>query len=163
NVLPTWAKLRAADISRSDVKLLLSQISSASVGTQTIRATSAIFGWAIREEISGVKANPCYRIEFEVSAGRERVLSDSEIPQFWAAFDDVGHLQGMALKVILLTGQRPGEVQHMRTEHIADGWWTMPGGPVDDLKWPGTKNAATHRVWLPKPVQAIVADLNGHG
>jgi|RhiMetStandDraft_4_1073278.scaffolds.fasta_scaffold14825_2 hypothetical protein len=124
NVLPKWAKLQAADICRSDVKLLLSQISSASVATQTKRAISAVFSWCIEEEIGGVKVNPCQRIDTEVSQSRERVLSDAEVPRFWSAFDGAGYLQGMALKLILLTGQRPGEVLHMHRQHIEDG-----GGP----------------------------------
>ena len=37
----------------------------------------------------------------------------------------------------------------MRREHIVDGWWEMPGEPVPALGWPGTKNGASHRVWLP--------------
>ena len=64
-----------------------------------------------------------------------------EVPQFWKAFDEsVG--RGTALKAILLTGQRPGEVAHMRREHIVDGWWQMPGEPVPAMHWPGTKNGA---------------------
>jgi len=86
-------------------------------------------------------------------------LADSEMPLFWAAFDDAGLMRSMALKMILLTGQRPGEVSHMRTEHIADGWWTLPGAPVAALGWPGTKNGATHRVWLPKAARDIIAEL----
>ena len=45
--------------------------------------------------------------------------------------------------MILLTGQRPGEILNMRTEHIEGNWWTMPGDPVPALEWPGTKNAVT--------------------
>jgi hypothetical protein len=66
-------------------------------------------------------------------------LSDSELPKFWDAFAQLG-IEGAALKALLLTGQRPGEVVHMRTEHIEDGWWTMTGrrcrrneNPVDAL------------------------------
>ena len=44
----------------------------------------------------------------------------------WLAFDDAGLIVGSALKLILLLGQRPGEVAHMRHEHIKDGWWEMP-------------------------------------
>jgi integrase len=66
-------------------------------------------------------------------------------------------MAGTALQVLLLTGQRPGEVAHMRREHIADGWWTMPGAANDH--WPGTKNGATHRVWLPVAVQEILVTL----
>ncbi len=66
----------------------------------------------------------------------------------------------MALKVLLLTGQRPGEVAHMRYEQIVDGWWTLPGAPEAATKWPGTKNAQTHRVWLPQPVRDVLAELD---
>jgi integrase len=61
--------------------------------------------------------------------------------------------------MILLTGQRPGEVAHMRREHIEDGWWTMPGDPVPALDWPGTKNKHSHRVWLPVAAQALLAEM----
>jgi integrase len=47
----------------------------------------------------------------------------------------------------------------MRFEHIVDGWWNMPGEPVPTLGWPGTKNAASHRVWLPKPAWDIISEL----
>jgi integrase len=46
----------------------------------------------------------------------------------------------------------------MRREHIADGWWTLPGQPGDG--WPGTKNAATHRIWLAQSVRDIIAALD---
>jgi integrase len=75
------------------------------------------------------------------------------LPRFWAAFDNAGSA-GTALKLILLTGQRPGEVGHMRAEHIVDGWWEMPGKPT--AGWPGTKNGQSHRVWLPQPAQALL-------
>ena len=46
----------------------------------------------------------------------------------------------------------------MRTEHIRDGWWEMPGHLIGEI-WPGTKNAKDHRVWLPKPVLDIIAEI----
>jgi integrase len=48
----------------------------------------------------------------------------------------------------------------MRYDQIADGWWTLPGAPDAATGWPGTKNAQTHRVWLPKAVQEIITGLN---
>jgi integrase len=87
------------------------------------------------------------------------VLSDSELSLFWAAFSSVGLIAGCALKTILLTGQRPGEVAHMRREHLVGDWWELPGAPVEALGWPGTKNGESHRVWLPQPVREIIAEL----
>jgi hypothetical protein len=39
----------------------------------------------------------------------------------------------------------------------------LPGEPVPALGWPGTKNGASHRIWLPEPVQIILAELGGIG
>jgi integrase len=164
HLLPRWAKLKTADIKRADVKAMLTGIEAPIVGNQTLAAASAIFTWAIKEELIPTGfVHPCVGIERNKTNERERILSDSEIKNFWAAFDDVGFVEGMALKMILLTGQRPGEVSHMRTEHIEDGWWTLPGKPVDKLNWPGTKNAQTHRVWLPKPAQQIIEEMDAEG
>jgi integrase len=69
-------------------------------------------------------------------------------------------VRSSALKVILLTCQRPGEVSCMRREHIVDGWWTLPGAPDHKLGWDGTKNKQTHRVWLPEAVRDIIAEVD---
>jgi integrase len=161
HLLPRWGKLNASSITRSDVKAMFAGIGAPQVANQTVRAASAVFSWAVREEL--VPVNPCLKIEHNETASRERVLADSEIAQFWAAFDSAGLLGSTALKLILLTGQRPGEVRHMRREHIVDGWWTLPGAPIAELNWPGTKNGNTHRVWLSKPAQQLLAELDGEG
>jgi integrase len=159
-LLPKWGKLQAAEITRGDIKAMKASIDAPILANQTLAMASSIFGWAIREEIGGIKINPCLGVERNQTTERERVLSDSEIPIFWTAFDSAGLMRSMALKMILLTGQRPGEVSHMRTEHIQDGWWTLPGEPIKKLNWPGTKNKATHRVWLPKAARDILTELD---
>jgi integrase len=159
-VLPSWADRDACTISRADVRALLAKIGAPILANQVLASTSAIFTWAIRQEI--LANNPCRGVERHGTVSRERVLSDTELPQFWRAFCEAG-LSGLALQILLLTGQRPGEVSNMRYEHIADGWWTMPGTPDPATQWPGTKNGQTHRVWLPQPVQSIIAELGGNG
>jgi integrase len=158
-VLPRWGNLQAPTVTRGDVKTLMARIEAPVLANQVLAAVSAVFTWAVREEI--LPANPCKLVARNPVRSRERVLSDSEIPKFWGAFDDAGLIAGTALKVIFLTGQRPGEVAHMRREHIKDGWWEMPGEPVPSLGWPGTKNAQGHRVWLSAPVQALIAQFAG--
>ena len=157
HALPRWGKLQAATITRPDIKTMMAGIEAPIVANQTLAAVSAVFAWAAKEEL--VTVNPCRGIDRNATKSRERVLADSEIPQFWSAFDDAGLVAGSALRMILLSGQRPGEVAHMRREHIADGWWTLPGGPVPSLGWLGTKNGELHRVWLSAPVQAILAEM----
>jgi integrase len=100
-------------------------------------------------------------IEKEKSNARSRILSDSEVPIFWNEFEKLG-IEGAALKLVLLTGQRPGEVIHLRKEHIKDGWWEMPGRQVPELDWPGTKNAQDHRVWIPQAARELIDGLSGN-
>src|SRR5262249_10569815 len=68
---------------------------------------------------------------------------------------EMGSAEARVLQTILLTGQRPGEVAHMRAEHVKDGWWTLPGEPQGDY-WPGTKNSRSHSVWLPQVVRDAI-------
>jgi integrase len=150
---PRWAKLQASSLARADVKGMLAHIEAPVLQNQVLASVSAVFSWAVREEILPV--NPCKLVPRNATRSRERVLSASELPRFWTAFGQAGP-EGAALKTILLTGQRPGEVAHMRHEHVVDGWWQLPGEPVPELGWPGTKNGASHRVWLPKPVRGII-------
>jgi integrase len=155
-VLPAWGELDASIITRSDVRALLGKINGPVLANQVLASMSAIFTWAGKQEI--LTHNPARGIERHATVSRERVLSDSELPLFWSAFSEAD-IPGLALKVLLLTGQRPGEVAHMRREDIKDNWWEMPGAP-DGSGWPGTKNAQTHRVWLSERVRDIIASLD---
>jgi integrase len=154
HVMPYWSKIDAKSITRADVRALVSRIEGASMHNQTLASISAIYSWAMRMEIVGL--NPCHGVEGRQTRSRERILSDGEVPRFWQAFSDLDLMRGSALKVLLLSGQRPGEVCHMRVGDIADGWWTLQGLPIDG--WPGTKNAATHKVYLPEAAREIITE-----
>jgi integrase len=151
---PRWAKLDIGNIRRADVKAAIAAMAAPVLANQVLAAASAIFGWAMRQEI--IAANPCLGVERNDTKSRERVLSDSEIPQFWPQLS-------APLKLLLLTGQRPGEVAHLHQGHVVDGWWRMPGAPDPKTAWPGTKNAQSHRVWLSEPVRSLLADVLAAG
>jgi len=85
----------------------MADITAKVTANQVMASASAIFSWAIRKEIGGVKINPCHNIERNQTRKRTRILSDSELPLFWKKFDSVGLMRSRALMTILLTGQRP--------------------------------------------------------
>jgi integrase len=121
------------------------------LANQVLLAASAVFTWAVGQEI--ITANPCRGVPKHDVRSRERILSDSEIVTFWP------HLTA-PLKMILLTGQRPGEVAYLHQAHIIDGrWWQMPGAPDPATGWPGTKNGKSHRVWLSDAVAELLPDV----
>jgi integrase len=145
HLLPRWGKLKAGAITRADVRAAMIRIEAPILANQVLAAASAIFSWAIRQEI--VAVNPCRLVDRNPTTDRSRVLSDAEVKLLWPKLDP-------ALRLILLTGQRGGEVSAMQREHITDGWWMLPGKP--EGKWPGTKNGRDHRVWLSEPAQALI-------
>jgi len=120
HALPRWGRLQASTIARTDVRALIAQIEAPIVANQTLTALSAVFSWTLKQEI--LTSNPCKLVPRHPSPSRERVLADSEIAPFWRALDDIHLMSGSALRMILLTGQRPGEVAHMRREHIKIPW-----------------------------------------
>jgi integrase len=152
-VLPKWGSRKAGAITRADVKELRGGLKP-SVGNQTMAAISAIYSWGMKEE--AVASNPCKGVERNPTRSRERVLSEQELPAFWNAFAALDSTTGRALQTLLLLGQRPGEISAMRREHIDGGWWTLPGAAQPELGWLGTKNHATHRIWLPHVVQKLI-------
>ena len=160
--VPRWGKLPANEIARDDVKALKAAIEKPSVATQAVLHLSAVFTWALKEDDARfqITANPCRLVAEKTTNDRERVLADSEVAPFWNALDDVDRVDALALRMILLTGQRPGEVRCMRREHIKDGWWHLPGKKIPELRWPGTKNGESNRVWLSAPAQKILAELD---
>ena len=145
HLLPRWGKLTATAITRADVRAVMVRIEAPIVANQVLASASAIFSWAIKQEI--VAVNPCKAVDRNPTAARARVLSDAEVVLLWPRLDP-------ALKLLLLTGQRPGEVATMQREHVAAGWWQMPGKPQG--AWPGTKNGRDHRVALSDSAQALV-------
>jgi integrase len=149
HLLPRWGRQVAKMITRADVRAAIGAIESPSVANQVLAAASAIFRFGVKMEV--VPSNPCTGIESNKAPSRERVLGDSELAQFWP------HLTP-PLRVLLLTGQRPGEVRNMRREHIKDNWWELPGPEIPALKWPGTKNKRNHRIWLPRAAREIIGE-----
>jgi integrase len=150
-LLPLWAELDIGSIKRADVKAAIATIEAPVLANHILAAAGAVFSWAVRQEI--IAANPCSGVERNDTVSRERVLSDAEIVLFWPHLD-------VPLRLVLLTGQRPGEVAHLHRAHVVDdSWWDMPGAPDPKTSWPGTKNAQGHRVWLSEPVRELLPDL----
>lgn len=113
------------------------------------RTLSKFFAWLLQHR--RITSNPCVGV-WKPSApqARERVLTDTEIRWFWQAAGDLGAPFGPLLKLLLLTGQRLGEVGGMRHDELHDdGTWHLPGSR--------TKNHKQHIVPLPPPARELVA------
>jgi integrase len=150
-----WDSLGPDQITKPDVRQVFNSVAAPIMANRVKASISAVFGWAVKQDILTV--NPCKGIDSNKEGDRERILSDSEVPVFWNACNGIDPVKAKVLRVLLLTGQRSTEVSRMRWEHIKDGrWWEMPGAKVPELRWPGTKNKRSHRIWLSRAVMELI-------
>ncbi|MDA1235755.1 MAG: integrase arm-type DNA-binding domain-containing protein, partial [Acidobacteria bacterium] len=111
--LPQWRNLRAADIKRRDVIALVEKKAETAPisANRLLELIRRVYNFAIRRDI--VEANPCALVQKPGQEhAKDRVLSRDEIRTFWEALDGQWFTQhtAAALRLILLTAQRPGEV-----------------------------------------------------
>ena len=71
------------------------------------------------------------------------MLSDKEIATAWLAFEAEGGIFGALFKLLLLTGQRRGEVAGMQWSEISQGNGT---GAIWEIPGTRTKNHRNHLV-----------------
>lgn len=136
-VVPTLGRRLISEVTRRDIAGLLDakmDAGSPIAANRLLAVLSKMFGWAV--ERGELTVSPCIGIRKPAKeVSKDRVLVHSEIHPLWYALDtgrDVGmHLvTRRALQVMLLTGQRKGEVLRMRWEHVessGDGHvWRIP-------------------------------------
>jgi integrase len=112
----------------------------------------AAFAWAVKR--GAVHANPFAALPIAKRiAKRVRVLTDDEIGEIWRAAGKVAAPYGAIVRLLILTGQRRGEVAGMSWGELADdlATWTMPGER--------TKNGAPHMVPLSAPARDLLSAL----
>jgi len=159
-VIPLWGKRKAADIKKRDVVLLLEGIieRGSPVMSNRVRALlSKMFNFAVDRDI--IEASPCTGIKpLAKETPRERNLTEPEIRIFWDRLDDedliLSGYVGRALKLILTTGQRPGEVTGMHSGEIDGQWWTIPAER--------SKNGKVHRVFLTGLALHLIGGKQGY-
>jgi integrase len=91
-------------------------------------AISRLYAWGRRVEL--VAINPTADIETTTAPACERVLTLPELAKVWRAADQLDPLYRDLVHLMILTGQRRGEVAGMRWGEIdlARALWTLPGG-----------------------------------
>ena len=155
DIIPVWGKRKAGDIAKRDVVHLLEGIvdrGAPAMANNCFQIIRKMFNWAVEKDI--LHHTPCTGVKLpSPKLSRERTLNDSEIRSMWHNLDQCAMTDEIrrALKLILLTAQRPGEVIGMHTSEIDGKWWTIPAERA--------KNGKTHRVYLTDTALDLVGDL----
>ena len=151
-VLPAWRGRTVHDLERRDIRELVEHIAvdRPVMANRTLAHLSKFFNWLLERDV--IKASPCAGIKPPAKEqARDRVLDDDEIKALWAACDAVGGAAGAAVKLMLLTGQRCGEIVGMRRGEISGDVWT--------LLPERTKNKQRHEVPLSAQALAIIGAI----
>lgn len=160
-IIPVLGKMKITDIKRRDVSVILNEIGlRAPVMANRIQAyVRHLFAWAVDQGV--IEHNPVAGMKR--TGGKEepkqRNLSAEEIKNLWHSLDrpelSITTEIRKAIKLVLLTAQRPGEVIGMHSSEIDGNWWTIPGSRA--------KNGLTHRVYLTATTLSLIGDIIGKG
>ena len=123
HVLPKWKAFKAAKITRGDVAELLDAIAATAPtsANRTQSILSKLFNWAVESALA--PSNPVAGLKKRAKEkAKERTLSPDELRLLWGVLDSgkVSADLAEAMRFLLLTGQRPGEVAGLRIDEIID-------------------------------------------
>jgi integrase len=132
-LIPEFGTLNAKEIVRGHIRDFLRAYGlKAPVQANRIHACiRKIFNWAIKEEIADLESNPAANITRPggKEQPKDRALSDAELKAVWNELENQTTHVREVLRLVLLTGQRPGEVMAMEWSELdlPKSLWTIPG------------------------------------
>lgn len=138
-----FGRQRIDEIEDTDLTAAIGKIPAAKAATRrnTFASARILWGWARRQRL--ITDNPFDHLEAPAAPeSRDRVLTDSELENFWRASRKLPYPFGPAYRLLALTGQRRDEVTGMEWGEVdrAARAWIIPASR--------TKNGLPHLVPL---------------
>ncbi|GFO63659.1 tyrosine-type recombinase/integrase [Geomonas paludis] len=168
----TWRTRKVAGITTEEAAKLVKDVSarSAAAARNLIRTARPMFSYALARGmiptnpfiLGSVKSFLSKPVQVRLVPGvRSRTFSEDEIKHFWKELSRAtGSVEiRNALRLILLTGQRPGEVLGLHSDEIDGNWWTLPKART---KARYDKNRMDHKVFLVPEALALIGDKKGY-
>lgn len=155
-----WSALHAMPVASIELEHIATEIRRIATDTGPVNANraranlSACFGWAMGEALA--PRNPVVGSnKAALETPRERVLDATELASLWKATDAPGDFNAI-VRLLILTGQRAGEVSGMRWSELDldESSWLLPGER--------TKNGRPHIVPLSNTAESIITALPRH-
>jgi integrase len=141
-------RLQLEKITKRDVASCIAaiKINSGIVISNRVRSSlSGFFAWAIGEGL--IESNPVIGTNRSEEKSRDRVLNFAELRLIWNALPDDHY--GAIIKLLMLTGQRAGEIAGLRWSEIKENTFVLPPHR--------TKNKSEHLVPLSSAASDIIA------
>lgn len=190
DVLPAWGERKAQDIRKRDVIRLLEDAAERGPALchNIFKLVRKMYNFAVSRDI--LENTPCVGVkinEIATITSRQRVLKEAkdnngvdEILTFWTELDKASMSDEVKriLKLILVTGQRPGEVAGMHSDEISievkqqkdrkgnirewkEAWWTIPVARRK-VKEKSKNPPQPHRVFMNSLALELIGDKEGY-
>jgi integrase len=161
HIIPNIGIMEISSVRHKHALTLIQQIAVNVPGSarNTMKFCRQMFKYACRQEWAEIQ--PFHEITESVPKiapkADERHLDDDEIVKAWHEISKSSSSREVkrALKLILVTAQRPGEVAQIHRDQIKEKWWTIPAEVAG-------KNEREHRVYLTDTALKLIGDGKGH-
>lgn len=165
----SWWDKPAASLKSKDAYKLIDKISLKTPGAanNVIKYCRAMYNYGVRME--HVEYNP-FLVKFSdhspriVPQPKDRVLDAGEIRFIWKAIEEGPGSSEVkrAIKLILVTAQRPSEVSGMLRSEIDGDWWTIPAERIKTEKKIGLpRKPRPHMVYLTSMAWDLIGKVPG--
>lgn len=161
NAVPAWRGRPLDNIGRADVGDLLDSLIEeddegnvkVSAARETRKHLSKLFAWAVDRGLIPHSPMSGMRRPDLAYATRSRVLSREELQAIWTAAGELGYPFGTHIRLLLLTGQRRGEIAEMKRS------WVRPDFSAIEIPAEFYKTKIPHVVPLSPLAQEIMKEV----
>lgn len=170
DLLPDWGEKKVSELKPRDAISVIENVSKRAPGQarNLLKAARKMYAYAVKRQYAEI--NPFLNIDTDdipaiTPRRRERALSDEEILVVWRQIDDMPGTSEVkrAIKMVLVTAQRPIEVVGMHRREIDGNWWTIPW---DRIKTENGKKLnrvqRDHRVYLGPLAMSLLGESAGY-
>ena len=160
HIVPALGKEEITAVRRKHAITFIERLAAKAPGTarNAMKLCRQLFKYAYRMEWAEIQ--PFNEITESVPKiapkADERHLDDDEIVKAWNELSNSAssHYVKRAIKLVLVTAQRPGEVAQMHRDQIKGRWWTIPAEVA--------KNRRDHRVYLTDTALELIGSDKGY-
>src|SRR6516165_5649513 len=112
-VVSRWGNRPIAAVARAEVRDMLDKLTddTPALANRVYSVTRKLFGWAVEQDIIPVSPLTGLKAPAEEKS-RDKILNDQELRAVWRAADKMG-IYGVLVRVLILTGQRRGEIANL--------------------------------------------------
>ena len=134
-------------VTHNDVAKALEAIQGPSQRAHALKDIRTFFNWCIPRYLA---LSPCIGLKKPPEKSRERTLNHLELKAVWKKAEEIGYPYGTIVRLLILTGQRAGEITALRREWISATHIAIPGE--------FTKNARPSTIPLGALAKALIDD-----